>query len=88
MLTKINIKLYSGSTSVGAVFAEHFIRTIGDFLRRLVFERGDGKWIDVIPKITKQYFDGIPSSTKLTPFQASSKKNEGFFYKNLLDKRK
>ena len=28
------------------------------------------------------------SSTKLTPIQASSKKNEGYVYKNLLDKRK
>ena len=30
----------------------------------------------------------IHSSTELTPMQASVKKNEGFVYKSLLDKRK
>ena len=30
----------------------------------------------------------VYTSTKLTPIQASLKKNEGFAYKNLLDKRK
>ena len=38
--------------------------------------------------ITKQYNNRIHSSTKLTPIQASLKKNESFVYKNLLDKRK
>ena len=42
----------------------------------------------VLPTITKQYNNRIHSSTKLTPIQASLKKNEGFVYKNLLDKRK
>ena len=38
--------------------------------------------------MTKQYNNRIHSSTKLTPIQASLKKNEGYVYKNLLDKRK
>ena len=46
------------------------------------------KRIDVLPKITKQYNNRIHSSTKLTPIQASLKKNEGYVYINLLDKRK
>ena len=37
--------------------------------------------------ITKQYNNRIHSSTKLSPIQASLKKNEGYVYKNLLDKR-
>ena len=87
-LNKNNIKLYSRNTSLGAVFAERFNRTIRDLLKRPVFEKGDGNWIDVLPKITKQYNNRIHSSTKLTPIQASLKKNEGYVYKNLLDKRK
>ena len=39
-------------------------------------------------KKTKQYNNKVHSSTKLTPIQASLKKNEGYVYKNLLDKRK
>ena len=87
-LNKNNIKLYSRNSSVRAVFAERFNRTIRDLLKKIVFEQGDGKWIDILPTITKQYNNRIHSSTKLTPIQASLKKNEGYVYKNLLDKRK
>ena len=87
-LNKNNIKLYSRNTSYGAVFAERFNRTIRDLLKKIVFEHGDAKWIDILPTITKQYNNRIHSSTRLTPIQASLKKNEGCVYKNLLDKRK
>ena len=87
-LNKNNIKLYSRNSSYGAVFAERFNRTIRDLLKRPVFERSDGNWIDVLPKITKLYNTRIHSSTKLTPTQASLKKNEGYVYINLLDERK
>ena len=81
-LNKNNIKLYSGNSSYGAVFAESFNRTIRDLLKKIVFEQGDAKWIDVLPTITKQYNNRIHSSTKLTPIQASLKKHEGYVYKN------
>ena len=84
-LNKNNIKLYSRNTSLGAVFAESFNRTIRDLLKKVVFEKGDGNWIDCT--ITKQYNNRIHSSTKLSPKDASLKKNEGFVYKNLIDKR-
>ena len=87
-LNKNDIKLYSRNSSYGAVFAERFNRTIRDLLKKIVFEHGDANWIDVLQTITKQYNNRIHSSTKLTPIQASLKKNEGFVYKNLLDKRK
>ena len=87
-LNKSNIKLYSRSSSYGAVFAERFNRTIRDLLKKIVFEQGDAKWIDVLPTITEQYNNRIHTSTKLSPKDASLKKNEGFVYKNLLDKRK
>ena len=86
-LNKNNIKHYSRNTHLGAVFAERFNKSIRDLLKRPVFEKGDGNWIDVLPIITKQYNNRIHSLTKLTPIQASLKKNEGFVYKNLLDKR-
>ena len=86
-LTKNKIRNYSRGSSYGAVFAERFYRTIKDLLTRPVFERGDGNWIDVLRKITKQYNNRIHSSTKLTPIQASLKKKEGFVYKNLLVER-
>ena len=87
-LNKIKFTLYSRNTSLGAVFAERFNRTIRDLLKKIVFERGDANWIDILPTITKQYNNRRHSSTKLTPIQAILKKNEGYVYKNLLDKRR
>ena len=87
-LNKNDIKLYSRNSSFGSVFAECFNRTIRDLLKKPVFEKGDGNWTDVLQTITKQYNRRIHSSTKLTPIQASLRKNEGYVYKNLLDKRK
>ena len=73
---------------MGAVFVERFNCTIRDLTKRPVFEKGDGNWIDVLPTITKQHNIRVHSSTKLTPIQASLKKNEGYVYEHLLNKRK
>ena len=53
-LNNNNIKHYFRCTSLGAVFAERFNRTIKDHLKRPVFEKRDGNWIGVLPIITKQ----------------------------------
>ena len=82
------MNLFSRNSSYGAVFAKRFNRTMRDLLKRVVFEKGDDIWIDILPKITKQYNNRVHSSTKMTPIQTSLKKNEGFFYNKLLDKRK
>ena len=87
-LNENNIKLYSRKTSLGAVFAERFNKTIRDLLKRPVFQKGDSNWIDILQTITKQYNNRVHTSTKLSPKDASLKKNEGLVYKNLLDKRK
>ena len=76
-----NIKHYSRNTSLGAVFAERINLTIKNLRKRTVFEKGDGKWIDTIPKITKQNKKRIHSSTKMTPIQASLKKRRVFVQK-------
>ena len=86
-LNKNNIKLYSRNSSYGAVFAERFNRTIRDLLKKIVFEIGDANWIDVLQTITNHYNNRIHSSTRLSPKDGSLKKNEGYVYKNLLDKR-
>ena len=53
LLNKSNYKRYSRYTSLGVVFAERLNRTIRDFCKRPVLEKGDANWIDVLPKITK-----------------------------------
>ena len=53
-LNKNNFETYSRYTSEGAVVAERFNRAIGDLRKKLVFEKGRGKWIDGIHVVTKQ----------------------------------
>ena len=86
-VNKNKFKVYSRNTSLGAVYAEPFNRTIRDLLKRPLSEMSDANWIDVLPTITKQNNNRVHTSTKLTPTEARLKKNEGFFYKNLFDKR-
>ena len=88
VLNKNNIKLFSRNSSYGPVSAEKFNRTVRDLPKKIVFEKSDANLINVISTITKQYNNRIHSSTKLSPIQASLKKNEGYVYKNFLDKRK
>ena len=88
VLNKNHIKLYSRNSSFDTVSAEKFTRTIKNLLKRSVFERRDGNWIDILQTITKQYNNRVHTSTKLSPKDASLKKNESYVYKNLLDKRK
>ena len=70
------------------MFAEPFKRTIGDLLTRPVIEKGDSKWDDALPRITKQQRNRTHSSTKLTPIEGSLKRNEAYIYQIFLDKRK
>ena len=49
-----NTEHYYGNTSLGAVFAERFNRTIRDLLKRPVFQKGYGSWVDALPTIIKQ----------------------------------
>ena len=87
LLKNNNIKRFSKDTSLGAVFAVRFVRTITGLLKRPTFPSGDGNWVDILATKTKQYNNRIHLLTKLTPIQASLKKKERFLYKKLLDKR-
>ena len=83
MLTDFSLenknKSYSRYTSLGAVIAGRFNRTIRDLLKRPVFEKGDGNWIVVLSVIMKQFKNRKYSATKLTPIQVSLKKTEVMF---------
>ena len=55
LLDQYNIKKYSRYTSLGGVFAERFNSTIGDLLKKPVFQSETGNWVDILSTITKQY---------------------------------
>ena len=47
------IKRYSRYTDEGAVFAERFIRTLRDLLKKPIFEKSDAIWIVELVSVMK-----------------------------------
>ena len=45
--------------------------------------QGNTQYLDMLPKLVKDYNNAKHSSTKMTPVEASKKKNEGLVYFNL-----
>ena len=82
-----NIQHYSRFTDKGPSIAERVIRTIRNFLKKPVFEKGNADWLSEIPSVIKQYNNTVHHSTKMTPVQASKKPNERQVYTNLQAKR-
>ena len=87
ILNNHNIKKYSRNTALGAVFAERFIRTIRNLIKKPVFLARNADWFSEIASVIKQYNNTIHHSTKMTPIQASKKSNEKIVYSNLQDRR-
>ena len=71
-----------------AVFAEIFIRTLTDLLKKPVFQKSTGNWIDQTKSVTKQYNNTKHPSTKLTAVQASLEESEAYVYQRIFDKRR
>ena len=69
-----NISGYSPKTYFRAVFVERFNRTITNLLKKLVFEKGNADWISELQSV-KKYNNTIHRSKKITPLEASLKKN-------------
>ena len=88
LLNENKIERYSIYSSLGVFFAELFDRIIRDLLKKPVFEKGDANWIDVLPRITKEYNNRIHSTFKITPIRASLKKNEGYAHQISVDKKR
>ena len=82
-----NIHLYSRFTDKGPSIAERVIRTLGNLLKKPVFEKGKADWLSELPSIIKQYNNSIYHSIKMTPNQASKKLNERKVYANLRNQR-
>ena len=86
-LNKHIIKIYSKHTAPRAVFAERVKRTIGNLIKKPVFEKGNADCLSETPSVYKKHNNTIHHSIEMTPFQASKKSNEKKVFSNLNDKR-
>ena len=86
-LNNIDIKGYSRYTDKAAVIAERFNKSIRNFLKKPVFEKGKADWLSELPSVIKKYNNTIHSSIKKTPIQACKKSNEKIIFTNCQDRR-
>ena len=83
LLEKNNIQMYSTENEEKSSVCERWNRTIKTKMWKQFTVQGNTQYLDVLPKILKHYNNTKHNSTKMTPIEASKKKNEGIVYFNL-----
>ena len=82
-----NIELYSTENEEKSSIAERWIRTMKEKMFKYFTDNNTYKYIDVLPDLVEDYNNTVHSSTKLTPIDASKKKNELTVWRNLYPDR-
>ena len=83
LLDKNKITLYSTENEEKSSVCERWNRTIKTKMWKQFTVQGNTQYLDMLPKLVKQYNNTKHSSIKMTPIEASKKKNEGTVYLNL-----
>ncbi|KAL9988940.1 hypothetical protein ACROYT_G003436 [Oculina patagonica] len=77
-------KYWRGDFAKGkAVVIERFDRTLKNKMYKQFTIQGNTQYLEILPKTVKEYNNTKHSSIKMTPTEASKKKNEGTVYFNL-----
>ena len=83
LLDKYNIKIYSTENEEKSSVVEIWNRTIKSKMWKQFTIEGNTQYLDMLPKILKQYNNTKHSSIRMTPTEASKKSNKGTVYFNL-----
>ena len=82
-----NIQHYSRLTDKGPSIAERLIKTIRNFLKKPVSEKGNADWLSELPSVIRKNKFTIHSSIKMSPNQTCLKKNEKEVYSKIQARR-
>ena len=83
LLEKHSVQIYSTENEEKSSVVERWNRTIKSKMWKQFTVQGNTMYLDMLPKLVKQYNNTKHSSIKMTPSEASKKKNEGTVYFNL-----
>ena len=83
LLEKNDITLYSIENEKKSSVCERWNRTIKTKMWKLFTVQGNTQYLNILPKILSQQNNTKHSSIKMTPVEASKKKNERTMYFNL-----
>ena len=75
LLAKNKVTLYSTENQEKSSLVERWNRTIKNKMWKQFTIQGNTQYLDMLPKILKQYNNIEQSSIKMTPTEASNKKN-------------
>ena len=75
--------MYSTENEEKSSVVERWNRTIKSKMWKQFTVQGNTMYLDMLPKLVNQYNNTKHSSIKMTPIDASNKKNEGTVYFNL-----
>ena len=75
--------LYSTENEEKSSVCERWNRAIKTKMWKQFTVQGNTQYLDMLPKLVKEYNNTKHSSIKMTPTEASKKKNEGLVYFNL-----
>ena len=83
LLEKNNIQMYSTENEEKSSVCERWNRTIKTTMWTQFTVQINTQYLNMLPKLVKEYNNTKHSSIKMTPIEASKKKNEGTAYFNL-----
>ena len=81
------IEIYSTENEEKSSIVERWIRTMKDKMWKYFTDNNTYTYIDILPDLVEDYNNTVHSSTKLTPVEASKKKNELTVWRNLYPDR-
>jgi len=79
----LGVELYSTETEEKSSVVERWNRTMKEKMFKYFRANNTNKYIDVLDDVVDKYNNTRHSSIKMTPVEASSKKNEVTVYRNL-----
>ena len=83
LLEKHSVQMYSTENEEKSSVVERWNRTIKTKMWKQFTVQSDTRYLDMLPIILKEYNNTKHSNIKMTPVEASDKKNEGVAYFNL-----
>ena len=83
LLEKHNVQMYSTENEEKSCVVERWNRPITTKMWKQFTIQGNTQYLDMLPKLVKEYNNTKHSSIKMTPIEASKENNEGTVYFNL-----
>ena len=81
------IEIYSTENEEKSSIVERWIRTMKEKIWKYFTDNNTYTYIDVLPELVEDYNNTVHSSIKMTPIEASKKKNELTVWRNLYPDR-